>query len=135
MKYGVNRVTLVGNVGEVPRVTERDGEAFVANFPLATNEYYRNKEGEEVSKTEWHRIVVWNKAADIVKQYVNKGDALYVEGKISTHSWDDKEGNKHYSTEIVCDNFLFLSTRNNAEEKGEDMKEKSSAKEKSAVKI
>ena len=57
MKYGVNRVTLVGNVGEVPRVTERDGEAFVANFPLATNEHYRNKEGEEVSKTEWHRIL------------------------------------------------------------------------------
>ena len=57
MKYGVNRVTLVENVGEVPRVTERDGEAFVANFQLATNEFYKNKEGEEVSKTEWHRIV------------------------------------------------------------------------------
>ena len=57
MKYGVNRVTLVGNVGEVPRVSEKEGEAFVANFPLATNEFYRNKEGEEVSKTEWHRIV------------------------------------------------------------------------------
>ena len=57
MKYGVNRVTLVGNVGEVPRVTERDGEAFAANFSLATNEFYKNKEGEEVSKTEWHRIV------------------------------------------------------------------------------
>jgi len=57
MKYGVNRVTLVGNVGEVPRVSEREGQAFVANFPLATNEFYKNKEGEEISKTEWHRIV------------------------------------------------------------------------------
>ena len=57
MKYGVNRVTLVGNVGDEPRVSERDGEAFVANFPLAINEFYKNKEGEEVSKTEWHRIV------------------------------------------------------------------------------
>ena len=57
-------------------------------------------------------IVVWNKAADIVKQYVKKGDALYVEGKISTSSWDDKEGNRHYSTEIICENFLFLSQRN-----------------------
>ena len=56
MKYGVNRVTLVGNVGDEPRVSEKEGEAFVANFPLATNQYYRNKEGEEVSKTEWHRI-------------------------------------------------------------------------------
>jgi single-strand DNA-binding protein len=59
MKYGVNRVTLVGNVGEVPRVTERDGEAFVANFPLATNEFYKNKEDEEVSKTEWQHSVVF----------------------------------------------------------------------------
>jgi len=117
MKYGVNRVTLVGNVGEGPRVSERDGEAFVANFPLATNEVWRDKEGEEVRRTEWHRIVVWNKAAEIVKQHVNKGDALYVEGKISTNSWDDKEGNKHYSTEIICDHFLFLSPRN-AEESG-----------------
>ena len=116
MKYGVNRVTLVGNVGEVPRVSEREGEAFVANFPLATNEVWRDKEGEEVRRTEWHRIVVWNKAADIVRQHVNKGDALYVEGKISTNSWDDKEGNKHYSTEIVCDNFLFLSPRINGGE-------------------
>jgi single-stranded DNA-binding protein len=58
MKYGVNKVTLVGNVGEVPRVSEREGEAFVANFPLATNEYYKNKEGEEISKTEWHHSVV-----------------------------------------------------------------------------
>jgi hypothetical protein len=58
MKYGVNRVTLVGNVGEVPRVSEKDGEAFVANFPLATNQFYKNKEGEEISKTEWHHSVV-----------------------------------------------------------------------------
>ena len=57
MKYGVNRVTLVGNVGDEPRVSEKEGEAFVANFPLATNQYYRNKEGEEVNKTEWHQIV------------------------------------------------------------------------------
>ncbi len=133
MKYGVNRVTLVGNVGEVPRVSERDGEAFVANFPLATNEFYKNKEGEEVSKTEWHRIVVWNKAADIVKQHVNKGDALYVEGKISTNSWDDKDGNKHYSTEIVCDNFLFLSQRNTGEEPKTELKER--AKPKAEAKV
>ncbi|MBN1131501.1 MAG: single-stranded DNA-binding protein [Bacteroidales bacterium] len=112
MKYGINKVTLVGNVGETPRVSEKGGEAFVANFPLATNEYYRDKDGEEVQKTQWHRIVVWNKSAEIVKQHVKKGDALYIEGKITTNSWDDKEGNKHFSTEIVCENFLFLSPRN-----------------------
>ncbi|PID91185.1 MAG: single-stranded DNA-binding protein [Bacteroidetes bacterium] len=112
MKYGVNRVTLVGHVGDDPRVTEKEGEAFVANFPLATNAFYRNKEGEEISNTEWHRIVVWNKAADIVRRYVKKGDPLYIEGRISTSSWDDKEGNKQYSTEIICESFLFLSPRN-----------------------
>jgi single-strand DNA-binding protein len=68
MKYGVNRVTLVGNVGEVPRVSERDGEAFVANFPLATNEHYRNKEGEEVSKTEWQHSVVYD--VTFISQFV-----------------------------------------------------------------
>ncbi|MEZ5069757.1 MAG: single-stranded DNA-binding protein [Bacteroidales bacterium] len=114
MKYGVNRVTLVGNVGDEPRVTERDGEAFVANFPLATNSCFRNREGEEITRTEWHKVVVWNKPADLVRQFVKKGDALYVEGRISTNSWDDKEGNKHYSTEIVCDSFLFLSPRNSS---------------------
>jgi single-strand DNA-binding protein len=111
MKYGVNRVTLVGTVGETPRVSERDGEAFVANFPLATNEVWKDKDGEEVRRTEWHRCVVWNKKAEIVKQHVSKGDALYIEGKISTASWDDKKGHRHYSTEIVVDNFLFLSAR------------------------
>ena len=70
MKYGVNRVTLVGNVGEVPTVSEREGEAFVTNFPLATNEFYRNKEGEEVRKTEWHRIVNMSGTfVSITKQY------------------------------------------------------------------
>jgi len=112
MNYSINRVTLIGNVGETPRVSLRDGEAFVANFPLATSERWKDREGEEIVRTEWHRIVVWNKAADVVKKYVKKGDALYIEGKISTNTWDDKEGHKHYSTEIVCDNFLFLSPRN-----------------------
>ena len=112
MSYSINRVTLVGNVGDEPRVSERDGEVFVANFPLATSETWRDKEGEEITRTEWHRIVVWNKAAQIVENHVKKGDRLYIEGKISTNSWEDKEGNRHYSTEIVCDSFLFLSLRN-----------------------
>ena len=112
MNYTLNRVTLVGNVGDTPRISQKDGEPFVANFPLATSESWKDNEGNEVNRTEWHRIVVWNKAAAIVQDHVKKGDRLYIEGKISTNSWEDKEGNKHYSTEIVCDNFLFLSLRN-----------------------
>jgi len=113
MKNGINRVTLVGKVGESPRVSLRDGEAFVANFPLATNETYRDRDGQEVHRTEWHRIVVWNNLAEVASTHIKKGDPLYIEGKISTNSWEDKEGFKHYSTEIVCDNLLFLSTRSN----------------------
>ena len=112
MKRGINKVKLVGHVGEDPKVNQINDETKVARFPLATNEFYVDKEGNEVQKTQWHRIVVWNKSAEIVKQHVKKGDALYIEGKIATNSWDDKEGNKHFSTEVICDNFLFLSPRN-----------------------
>jgi len=111
MKKGINKVTLVGNVGDDPRVNQLDDNKFVANFPLATNEKYTDREGKAVEKTEWHKVVVWNKQAEVVKNYVKKGDPLYVEGKIRTNAWEDKEGNKRYSTEIICDNFLFLSTK------------------------
>ena len=111
MKYGINKATLVGNVGEVPKISEKDGEIFLASFPFATSETYRDKNGDEVTSTQWHRVSAWNKKAAIIKQYVKKGDSLYIEGKIVNRSWDDKDGNKHYSTEIQCDNFLFLSSK------------------------
>jgi len=99
----------MGNVGEVLRVSERDGEAFVANFPLATNEFYKNKEGEEVNKTEWQQVVFWNKAADIVEAYVRKGIPLYVEGKIRSSTWEDKEENKQ---KTICLNVKCLLENN-----------------------
>jgi single-strand DNA-binding protein len=112
MKNGINKVTLVGNVGEAPRFNQLENKQAVAHFSLATSEDYTDKEGKEVKKTEWHRITVWNKRAEVVKNHVKKGDTLYVEGKIQTSSYDDKEGVKRYSTEIICDNFMFLSSRN-----------------------
>ncbi len=112
MKNGINKVTLVGNVGEAPRFNQSENKLMIAHFPLATNEEYTDKEGKEIKKTEWHRITVFNKRADAVKNHVKKGDTLYVEGKIQTTSYDDKEGVKRYSTEIICDNFMFLSSRN-----------------------
>jgi len=117
MRNGINKVTLVGNVGDDPRVSEKEGEAFVAHFPLATSERYKDKNGEEVDKTEWHRVTVWNKQAEVIKKYLKKGDPLYVEGKITTSSYEDKEGVKRYSTDIICNNFLFLSTANGANKK------------------
>jgi single-strand DNA-binding protein len=117
MRKGINKVTLVGNVGDTPKVNTISEDLKVARFPLATNEYYVDKDGNEVQKTEWHTIVAWNKRAGIVENYVKKGDALYVEGKIQTSSWEDKDGNKRYSIEINCDDFLFLSSKNKVEAK------------------
>lgn len=114
MKNGINKVTLVGNVGDDPKVNQFKENGKVVNFPMATNETYTDKAGQEINKVEWHRIVAWRKQADIIEKYVKKGDPLYVEGKIHTSSWEDKEGNKRYSTEIYCDNFLFLTTRGNS---------------------
>ena len=113
MKNGINKVTLVGHVGDDPRLTQFNDNSAVAHFSLATDEAYTDKEGKSVKKTEWHRMVAWNKQAEIVKNYVKKGDPLYMEGKIRTTSWEDKEGNKRYSTEIFCENFLFLTSKQN----------------------
>ncbi len=115
MKNGINKVTLVGNVGEAPRFNQLENKNMVAHFSLATNEEYTDKEGKEVKKTEWHRITAWNKRAELVKTYVKKGDPLFIEGKIQTSSYDDKDGVKRYSTEIICDNLMFLSSRNDKE--------------------
>ena len=112
MKNSINKVMLVGNVGDDPRFNQVNKDTMVANFPLATNEYYTDKEGKEVKKTEWHKVVVWNKRAEVVKKYIKKGDPLYVEGRLQTNAWEDKDGNKKYNTEIICDNFLFLSSKN-----------------------
>ena len=109
MKRGINKVTLVGHVGEDPKINQINDDVKVARFPLATNEFYVDKEGNEVQKTQWHTIVVWNKVAGIIEEYVKKGDPLYVEGKIQNSTWEDNEGKKRFTTEINCDNFLFLS--------------------------
>ena len=112
MKQGINKVTLVGKVGDNPRLTETKDNGLVAHISLATNENYKDKEGKEQKKTEWHKIVAWNKRAELMRDYVKKGDHLYVEGQLRTSSYDDKEGVKRYSTEIFCSNFLFLPQKN-----------------------
>lgn len=104
----VNKVILIGNVGRDPEVRHLDRGVAVANFPLATSESYTAKNGERVTTTEWHNIVVWRGLAEVVEKYVKKGDKLFLEGKIRTRSWDDKEGNKRYTTEIYVDNLEML---------------------------
>lgn len=103
----INRVTLIGNVGKDPEI-KRVGDNNVANFSLATSETYKDKSGNKQTNTEWHNITIWGKLADVVEKYVKKGDRLYLEGKISYRSYDDKEGVKRYVTDIVCNSMTML---------------------------
>jgi len=113
---GINKVILVGNLGKDPEVRTLENGAKVANFTLATSESYKNKEGQRVTQTEWHNIVLWRGLADIAERYLNKGNQVYIEGKIRSRSWDDKDGIKRYTTEILCDNLTMLGGRRDMEE-------------------
>ncbi len=108
---GVNKAILIGHLGRDPEVRYLDGNNVVANFTLATTESYVNREGNRVDNTEWHNIVVWRKLAEIAEKYLKKGSLVYLEGKITTRSWEDKEGNKRYTTEIVASNFQMLDKK------------------------
>lgn len=108
---GVNKVILVGNLGKDPEVRYLEGGTAVANFSLATSESYKDKTGKKVDQTEWHNIVVWRGLAEVAEKYLKKGMQVFLEGKIRTRSWDDKEGNKRYTTEIVADNLTILGRK------------------------
>lgn len=113
----VNKVILVGNVGKDPEVRHLEDGVTVARFPLATNETYTDKSGKKVTLTEWHNIVVWRGLAEIAEKHVKSGKLLYVEGRLRNSSYEDKEGNKRYTTEILCDNFRFLGPNTGQGEK------------------
>lgn len=116
---GVNKVILVGNVGKNPDVVTfpSDGAAPVkkASFPLATTEARRNRDNERVEVTEWHNVVCWRGLADVAERILTKGAQIYVEGKLQSRSWEDKEGNKRHVTEVVAENLLLLSKRQQEE--------------------
>jgi len=113
---GINKVILVGNLGKDPEVKTLENGAKVANFTLATSESYKNRDGQRVTQTEWHNIVLWRGLAEIAEKYLHKGNQVYIEGKIKTRSWDDKDGVKRYTTEILGDNLTMLGGRRDAEE-------------------
>ena len=104
----VNKVILVGNLGRDPEVRYTQSGTAVANFTLATNEVWNDKAGAKQERTEWHRIVVWGKQAEIAREYLSKGKQVYIEGSIQTRQWDDKEGNKRSTTEIKANRVIFL---------------------------
>ena len=109
----LNKAMLIGNVGRDPEVRYLEGNngAKVATFTLATTERYRDRNGETRENTEWHNIVAWRNTADVVERFVKKGTQLYIEGRIRTRSWDDQNGNKRYTTEIVADTLQLLGKR------------------------
>jgi single-strand DNA-binding protein len=104
----VNRVILIGNLGRDPEVRYTQNGTAVANFTLATNEVWTDKGGERQERTEWHRIVVWGKQAEIAREHLSKGKQVYVEGSIQTRQWDDREGNKRQTTEIKAMRVVML---------------------------
>ena len=107
---GINKVILVGHLGKDPEVRHLEGGVSVASFPLATSETY-NKDGRKIEQTEWHNIVMWRGLADVASKYLQKGKLVYIEGKLRTRSFEDKEGNKRYTTEIVAENFTMLGRK------------------------
>ncbi|MBE6238596.1 MAG: single-stranded DNA-binding protein [Bacteroidales bacterium] len=110
----LNKVMLIGNVGRDPEVRYLDGNsgnAKVATFTLATTERYRDRNGETRENTEWHNIVAWRNNADVAERFVKKGTQLFIEGRIRTRSWDDQNGNKRYTTEIIADNLQLLGKK------------------------
>ena len=108
----VNKVTLIGRLGKDPVLKHFSNDNAIAEFSVATDESYKNKEGQKVEQTEWHNVKIpTKKQAEIAEKYLKKGALVYVEGKIRTRSYDDKDGNKKYITEIICDNFRMLDSK------------------------
>ncbi|OGG45846.1 MAG: single-stranded DNA-binding protein [Candidatus Handelsmanbacteria bacterium RIFCSPLOWO2_12_FULL_64_10] len=110
-RRGINKVILIGNLGADPELKYTPSGSAVSNFTLATNESWVDGKGERQEKTEWHRIVVWGKLAEICNEYLKKGSKVYIEGRLQTRSWDGQDGNKRYTTEIVARDMQMLDSR------------------------
>ena len=115
---GLNKVTLIGNLGKDPEIQILDGNIKVAKFSLATTETYRDTNGQKQSITDWHNIVLWRGLADLAQNYLHKGSSIYIEGKLKTRSYDDKDGQKKYVTEIIGEHLLLLDKKNDNENYG-----------------
>lgn len=108
---GVNKVILIGNLGKDPEIQIIEGNIPVAKFPLATSESFKDKTGKSLSHTEWHSVVLWRSLAELAQKYLHKGSLIYVEGKLKTRYWEDREHNKRSLTEIIGDNLVMLDKR------------------------
>lgn len=125
---GVNKVILIGNLGKDPEVRHLENGTAVANFSMATSESYKDRNsGERKIITEWHNIVLWRGLAEVAEKYLKKGDQIYIEGKLKTRSWEDKDGNTRYTTEVVGDNMTMLGSRGSSADKDSESVESTEA--------
>lgn len=108
---GVNKVVLIGNLGKDPDIQILEGNIVVAKFSLATTETFKDKSGQIRSETEWHTIILWRGLGELARKFLKKGSLVYIEGKLRTRSWEDKDGNKKFATEIVGDNLVMLEKK------------------------
>lgn len=113
---GVNRVMLIGNLGKEPDLQYLEGNIAVAKFPLATTETYKDRGGNLVSQTEWHTVVLWRGLAELAQKFLHKGSLVFIEGRLRTRNWEDKEKNRRSCTEIVADNLVMLDKRKDGTE-------------------
>lgn len=111
MKNLKNKVQLIGHLGAKPEVKNLEGGKTLARFSIATNDTYKNAKGEKVEDTQWHNVVTWGKTAEIAEKYLKKGSEVAVEGKLTSRSWEDKEGQKKYTTEVVVHEILMLGKK------------------------
>ena len=111
MSRGINKVILIGNLGGDPELRTTPGGSSVASFTLATNETWNDKDGNKQERTEWHRIVAWGRLAEICGQYLSKGRQVYIEGRLQTRSWEDKQGNQRKTTEVIARDMQMLGGR------------------------
>ena len=112
---GVNKVMLIGNLGKDPDMQYAEGTIPVVKFPLATTETYKDKTGRLISQTEWHTVVLWRGLAELAQKYLHKGSLIYLEGRLRTRNWEDREGNKKFATEVVGDNLIMLEKRSDGQ--------------------
>lgn len=115
---GVNRVMLIGNLGRDPDIQFLEGNIAVAKFPLATTETYKDRNGKLISQTEWHTVVLWRGLAELAQKYLHKSSLVYIEGRLKTRSWEDREHNRKSATEVVGDNLIMLDKRSDVSHPG-----------------
>lgn len=120
---GVNKVILIGNLGKDPEMQFLEGNIAVAKFSLATTDTFKDRSGKLISQTEWHTVVLWRGLAELAQKYLHKSSQVYVEGRLKTRSWEDKDGNKKFATEIIGDNLIMLDKKSDAAGGAENVEE------------